>query len=197
MIFQHQWDNMMQNLLKITFLFLLLSAPAFANPTLSIGTTLSLLKINDPDFQYTSNRDQLQLSSVSFALSERINKSPFIASISTNRLINRSVDREVVSKKNGVFFTNKTKIKADTLTIGYQMGRYIPNFGLTNVGVEKSLYYAGKFLMKKQQTALIPSIGLTFIANKDISINSTIIAPNKELNLDAGVVFGVNYNFQL
>ena len=77
------------------------------------------------------------------------------------------------------------------------MGHYIPNIGLTNVGVEKSLYYAGKFLMKKQQTALIPSIGLTFIANKDISINSTIIAPNKELNLDAGIVFGVNYNFQL
>ena len=81
--------------------------------------------------------------------------------------------------------------------IGYQMGRYIPNIGLTNVGVEKSLYYAGKLSKKKQHTALIPSIGLTFIANKDISINGTIIAPNKELNLDAGVVFGVNYNFKL
>jgi hypothetical protein len=179
-----------------TLLLLLIASSAFAT-TLSIGTTLSFLKINDLDFKYITSRDQLQLSSVSIGLNQRIAKTPFVVGISTNRLINREVSREVKSKKNGAVFTNKTKIEADSVIIGYQLGRYIPNIGVANVGVDKSIYYAGKLAGEKQQHTILGMFGLTYLASKDISITSTIILPNKELNLESGVVFGINYNFGL
>ena len=186
----------MKNIIKLTLTLLFLSSPAFAT-TLSVGTTLSFLNINDPDFEYITNRDQLQLSSVSLGLNQRIAKTPFIVSISTNRLLNREISREVRSKKNGAIFTNKTKTEADSLTVGYQLGRYIPNIGIANVGVDKSIYYAGKLAGEKQQHAILGIFGLTYIASKDISISSTITLPNKELNLESGVVLGINYNFGL
>ena len=184
------------HIIKLTLTLLFLSSPAFAT-TLSVGTTLSFLNINDPDFEYITNRDQLQLSSVSIGLNQRIAKTPFIASISTNRFINREVSREVKSKKSGVVFTNKTKTEVDSFILGYQLGRYIPNVGIANVGVDKSIYYAGKLAGEKQQHTILGIFGLTYIVSKDISITSTFTLPNKELNLEAGVVFGINYNFGL
>jgi hypothetical protein len=189
--------NKIENLIKITLTLLFLSSPAIAGTTLSVGTSLSFLNINDPDFEYTTNSDQLQLSSISIGFNQRVAKTPFIVNISTNRLINREVSREVRSKKNGAIFINKTKTEVDSLSLGYQLGRYIPNAGIANVGVEKSIYYAGKFLGAKQQHAILGIFGLTYIVSKDISITSTFALPNRELNLDAGVVFGVNYNFSI
>ena len=170
---------------------------ANAKVVATIGTSVSFLNINDPQFEYTSNQDQLQLSNLSLGFSQRIAKTPFIASISTNRLINREVSREVKNKNNGAIFTNKTKTEADSLTVGYQLGRYIPNIGIANVGVDKSIYYAGKLAGEKQQHAILGIFGLTYIASKDISISSTFTMPNKELNLESGVVLGINYNFGL
>lgn len=181
----------------IAVIILMLITPSVFASTLSVGTALSFLDITDNDFEYTSNQDQLQLTSINFGINQNISDSPFIATISTNRFINRKITREVRNKKSGKIFTNKTKILADSLSIGYKIGQYIPNIGITNVDVNKSIYYAGELVGAKQQHAILSMFGLTYILNRNMITNITILAPNKELGVKSGIVFGFNYNFEL
>ena len=48
----------MKNLLRIIAALLLLSTPAVAKSSISIGTTMSFLKIDDPNFKYINKLDK-------------------------------------------------------------------------------------------------------------------------------------------
>lgn len=175
---------------KIILIFLLLtSCPAYAG--LQAGFSTNYLKIND---NYSRN---YRFAPPIFNLGYSYNIQALVISATTNRLFNQSVEQQVVSKTNGLAFTSRTKIIADSLIIGYPVKRIIPAIVISNVGVKKSLYRDNKFLGKTEQHAILGGICLTYIYDKDLSLFTTLIAPNKRFNLDYGVSMGINYNFNI
>ena len=181
---------------KIALLLLLFSicSPILANDlTLSVGTSVNYLNINDKNYQYTDN--ELKLSGVNLGAS--YNFKPIIISVFTNRLLLQQNSRQVISKKTGNSFENRTRTKAETLMVGYQVKRFIPAVFIANTNVDKALYKNDTLLRKTKQSALLCGANITYIYDKNFTFSTSIIAPNEELGLDSGLVFGVNYNFSL
>lgn len=168
---------------KLIFIFILFTVcPAFAG--FQIGASTNYLNIND-DYEHNNS-----FSKPSLNYGYNYTYKPFVLAVTTNRLFNQANEQEV--SKNGLTFTNKTKITADTLMIGYA-NRLSPFVFLTNAGVDKSLYRDNKFLGKTEQHSLLYGIGLNYSYDKAITFSTAIIAPNKEQGLEYGLNFSINY----
>lgn len=168
---------------KLFFILFLFTTPAFAG--FQVGVSTNYLNIND-DYEHNNSFGKPSLN-----YGYNYTDKPLVFTLTTNRLVNQA-NSEVV-RKNGLTFESKTKITVDTLSVGYQINRFIPYFLLTNARVEKSLYY-NKLLGKSDQYSLLYGIGSTYIYNKDFNFNASLIAPNKEQGLEYGVNFSINYN---
>lgn len=168
---------------RLIFIFILFTSPAYAG--FQAGISTNYLNIND-DYKHSNS-----FSKPSLSYGYNYSYKPLVLTLTTNRLVNQN-NNEVV-RKNGLAYESKTKITADTLTLGYQLNRFIPYVLLTNARVEKSLYY-NKLLGKSDQYSLLYGIGSTYIYNKDFNFNASLIAPNKEQGLEYGVNFSINYN---
>ncbi|MGL5113594.1 MAG: hypothetical protein ACRC6O_13255 [Flavobacterium sp.] len=172
--------------IKSKFIFILIlftGCPVYAG--FQIGASINYLNIND-DYEYNNSFGKPSLNyGYNYAYK------PLVISVITNRLVNQSNSENV--KRNGLTFESKTKITADTLTLGYQLNRFIPYVFLTNAGVEKSLY-RDKFLGKTEQYSILSGFGTTYLYNKDFNFNASLLTPNKEQGLEYGVNFSINYN---
>ena len=169
---------------KFIFIFILFTGcPAFAG--FQVGASTNYLKIND-DYEHSNS-----FSKPSINYGYNYISKPLVFTLTTNRLVNQA-NNEVI-RKNGVAYESRTKITVDTLSVGYQINRFIPYAFLTNARVEKSLYY-NKLLGKTDQYSILYGLGSTFIYNKDFNFNASLIAPNKEQGLEYGVNFSINYN---
>lgn len=172
------------------------ASEAKATITPSIGTSISILNINDSDFNYTSDKDQLQISSINTGFLASEDDTPFVFGLYTNRLIyNRPSVRTVKSKADGQIYTNKVKSKVDTALIGYRYKKYIPAVFISNADVEKSVHDGGQEIGFKSNNTILYGLNLTYLYNKDFNGSVAILAPNEDLDIDAGVVFSINYNF--
>lgn len=191
-------NNMKYIVIFIIGLIALNSNKSLASTSINIGTSLSLLNLSDPNFEYTNNKDQLQIASINLGLTHQLHKSPIIISAFSNKLIfNRAVQREVKSKASGNIYTNKTKVEADTLMMGYQINRFIPAVFVSNVAVDKGIYSNGRMIADKKQNSIVKGFNLSYIINRDITSNTAILLPNSKLGIEAGIIFGINYNFNL
>lgn len=187
---------MKKYLIKIIVTLLLLSTPALAKSSISIGTTMSFLKIDDPNFKYINNNDQLQLSSLNLGLHYQPNKTAFVYSVLTNRILNRGVNRQVRSKNNNNIYTNTTKVIADTIMLGYQIRQFIPSVFLSNVNVDKAILINNVY-KHDIKNSFIWGINTTYYLTKNINLTSSIVMPNKKFNINTGIIFGANYIFNL
>jgi hypothetical protein len=165
-------------------MFFFLSLPAYAG--FQVGISTNYLNINDASYERSNSFSKPSLSYGYNYISK-----PLVFTLTTNRLVNQTNSETV--RKNGLAFESKTKITADTLSVGYMLNRFIPYVLLTNARVEKSLY-RDKLLGKSDQYSLLYGIGSTYIYNKDFNFNASLIAPNKEQGLECGVNFSINYN---
>lgn len=178
----------------ITYLILCASSQA-SNLNYSIGTTLSFLKINDPNFKYTNNQDQLQINNISVGLNYKIPDSSFIINAYTNRIIfNKAHTRTVRNKTNGNLSQVKTKVEADTFMLGYDFGKkIIPSFMVGNVTVQKGLYSHNTLTGEKTQHSFYYGLNLSYFIKQDFYLTSSFIAPIEELGLESGVIIGLYY----
>lgn len=169
----------------IKFIILLfLSSPAFAGGF--IGVSVNHLKIND-GYKYESNYQP------SFNFGYNLILDNWVLSASTNRFLNQSVERKAT--KNNITYNSKSKLLADTFSIGYRINRFVISPFLVNATVDKSLYYNDRKLGSTHTTSILSGLNLTYFIDKNISISSAYVAPNQEQSLESGLVLGINYNF--
>lgn len=184
---------MIKNKVILTFFLLFTGYPAYAdNLTLSLGTSVNYLKINDPNYHYKS---EPKLNNINIGLNY-IAK-PFVISATSNRFLLQETSQQIISKKNGVSFENRTRTTADILSVGYQVGRFIPSVFISNAQVYKSLYHNDTFLGKTKQSSFIYGLNVNYFYDNNLSFSTAILAPNKELGLETGIVLGINYNFNI
>lgn len=175
------------NKIIILILFLFIGCPAYAG--FQAGLSTNYLKVSD-DYKHNTN-----FNNPNFNLGYNYSIQPLLITATTNRLFNQTSEQPV--SKNGLTFTSKTKIIADTIMIGYPIKRTILGLLASNVGVKKSLYRDNRFIGKTEQHAILGGIYLAYNYDKDLNLYTAFIAPNKRLDLDYGVSVGVNYNFNL
>lgn len=110
-------------------------------------------------------------------------------SVQTNRISNFVQKDFVKSKQNGKAYELKSRLTADSVSLGYKFGRFNPAFAISNVRLEKTLD------KRKINHALIYSLNVNYFFNKNISMATAIIAPNKELGLTRACLLSINYFF--
>lgn len=181
----------MQKIILICFLFFCFCQELWAAPRLYLGTSIIKSDINDPNFKFV-NEKELNINSLNVGLFDSYKN--FTLSIQTNRLINYSVTRSVVSQ-NGTMYQNKSKMINDTVLIGYRLERFIPSVLVSNAKLNKSLWYKGNYIAGQTNNTLLYGVNFGYLLTKNINANLFLIAPNKELNLKSATGISLNYLF--
>ncbi len=109
--------------------------------------------------------------------------------IQTNRISNFVQKDFVKNKQNGKAYELKSRLTADSVSIGYKFGKFNPTFAISNVRLEKTID------KRKINHALIYSLNLNYFFGKNVSVATAVIAPNKELGLTSAGLISFNYYF--
>lgn len=182
----------------LIFILLLFSFNARAdNLKLLVGTSIDYFNINDPHYRYVNNTDQLEISSLNVGLSYRIVNTHFVNSVTTNWFLNTPVSREVQSKSSGIDFESKSKTNYIADNIGYQIGKFTSGLFIAYTSINKKLYYQNSLVGQSNTHTAIYGATVSYSYNQDIKLCSSIVAPNKDLHIDTGFIFGVNYYFNI
>lgn len=169
--------------MKIMLIFLLffLTKNSLANPYLS--TSILYQKNHDKSF-YLQEKVSPTLSAGYFTTFKNMT-----ATIQTNRISNFVQKDFVKNKQNGKAYELKSRLTADSMSIGYKFGRFNPAFAISNVRLEKTID------QRKINHALIYSLNLNYFFGKNISVATAVIVPNKELGLTSAGLISLNYFF--
>ena len=169
--------------MKIMLIFLLffLTKNSFANPYLSAGI---MYQKSQDKFFYLQEKISPTLSAGYFTTFKNIT-----TSVQTNRISNFVQKDFVKSKQNGKVYELKSRLTADSISLGYRFGRFNPAFVVSNVRLERTL---GD---RKINHAFIYSLNVNYFFNKNISISTAIVSPNKELGLTSAGLLSINYFF--
>lgn len=169
--------------MKIMLFFLLffLTKNSLASPYLSGGVLYQ--KHYDKSF-YLQEKISPTLSAGYFTNFKNIT-----GTIQTNRISNFVQKDFVKNKQNGKAYEIKSRLTADSVSIGYKFGKFNPTFAISNVRLEKTID------KRKINYALIYSLNINYFFNKNTSMATAIIAPNKELGLTSAGLISFNYYF--
>lgn len=165
----------------------------FAKISYNVGTTLSFLNISDK-YKFSHQNEQFQLTNLNIGLNYNYNKNPIIFSLATNRLLNRPSIREVVDSKNNKFI-NKTKTIADTIIISYVYKNTSTGLFISNVNLQKSIFYKGNLAGHKINNIIITGLNINYFFVSKYYTSLSILAPKKEIGLNSGLILGLNYQF--
>ena len=165
----------------LIFLLFFLTKNSLANPYLSTGIL------------YQKNHDK------SFYLQEKIsptlsvgyftNFKNITGTIQTNRISNFVQKDFVKNKQNGKAYELKSRLTADSFSIGYKFGKFNPAFAISNVRLEKTL---GN---RKINHAFIYTLNVNYFFAKNVSVATTLVKPNRELGLTSAGLISLNYFF--
>jgi hypothetical protein len=167
--------------IMLFLLFLFFTKNSLASPYLSTGIL------------YQKNHDK------SFYLQEKI--SPTISvgyfttfknltgTFQTNRISNFVQKDFVKNKQNGKAYELKSRLTADSISIGYKFGKFNPAFAISNVRLEKTID------KRRINYALIYSLNINYFFAKNISVATALVAPNRELGLTSAGLISLNYFF--
>jgi hypothetical protein len=169
--------------MKIILIILLffLSKNSFANPYLSVGTVYQ--KQNDKSF-YLKEKI-LPTASIGYFT----NIKNLTATIQTNRISNFVNKEFIKNKKDGKAYELKSRLTADTMSIGYKFGKFNPAIFISNVKLEKTI------TKRKINHALIYGLNFNYFYAKNIGVATAIVAPNDELGLAIAGLLSLNYFF--
>ena len=172
--------------LYITLLVLTIN-DAFAG--LSVGTSISYHKINDPNFEYEREfEDVNKLKSINVSYVHHIDD--IVLSVGTNRLINAESKRKI--RIGGRLFNSSSSVEYDVITAEVRMGRWIPSLFLSNVTVEREIKDLNKY---QSNTSFVYGPAVGYMLSQKIVISLNYLMPNNELYLEGGSSLGINYNF--
>ena len=163
------------------FLLFFLTKNSLANPYLSGGVLYQ--KHYDKSF-YLQEKVSPTLSAGYFTNFKNIT-----ATIQTNRISNLVQKDFVKNKRNGKAYELKSRLTADSMSIGYKFGKFNPAFAISNVRLEKTLE------KRKINHALIYSLNVNYFFAKNISVATALVAPNRELGLTSAGLISLNYFF--
>lgn len=169
--------------MKIMLFFLLffLTKNSFASPYLSGGVMYQ--KSHDKSF-HLQEKVSPTLSAGYFTNFKNIT-----GTIQTNRISNFVQKDFVKNKQNGKAYELKSRLTADSFSIGYKFGKFNPAFVISNVRLEKTLD------SRKINHALIYSLNLNYFFGKNVSVATALVAPNRELGLTSAGLLSLNYFF--
>ena len=169
--------------MKIMLFFLLffLTKNSFASPYLSGGVMYQ--KSHDKSF-HLQEKVSPTLSAGYFTNFKNIT-----GTIQTNRISNFVQKDFVKNKQNGKAYELKSRLTADSMSIGYKFGKFNPAFAISNVRLEKTLD------TRKINHALIYSLNLNYFFGKNVSVATALVAPNRELGLTSAGLLSLNYFF--
>lgn len=169
--------------MKIMLIFLLvfLTKNSLASPYLSGGVMYQ--KSHDKSF-HLQEKVSPALSAGYFTTFKNIT-----ASVQTNRISNFVQKDFVKNKQNGKAYELKSRLTADSVSIGYKFGKFNPAFVVSNVRLEKTLD------SRKINNALIYSLNLNYFFAKNVSVATALVAPNRELGLTSAGLISLNYFF--
>lgn len=166
---------------KISIIFLILTQNAFAGAFLTAGAVYS--KSTDDSF-YMQEKTSINASYGYFFLA-----SNYTFTISSNRLVNKTQNQFIQSKTTGKAYELKTRLRADSLLIGYKFKRFNPAIVVSNARLERTL------TARKVNNALLYGLNVNYFIDKNYSISGTYIAPNKEFGLVGAGLLSINYFF--
>lgn len=113
----------------------------------------------------------------------------YTLTIQTNRLINKTNTQFTQNKANGKSYELKTRLRADTLLIGYKFKRFNPAIVLTNARLERNI------TSRQVNNTILYGLNINYFIDKNYSISGTYIAPNKEFGLIGAGLLSINYFF--
>lgn len=164
-----------------------------ANAAFTFGTSFTYSKINHPDYKYSNDSDQLKAilrsAGLNLGYMKEINK--INIGVHTNRLLNRSVNRE--ARANGRIYRNKTKIIYDALSVGYRINKVIPSLFIANTEVKKKLYYNNQLLGKQDNHVYTYGASLNYLLNGGTLLGVSYVAPNEEVGLEGALGLTINF----
>lgn len=169
--------------MKIMLFFLLVffTKNSLASPYLSGGVMYQ--KSHDKSF-HLQEKVSPTLSAGYFTNFKNIT-----GTIQTNRISNFVQKDFVKNKQNGKAYELKSRLTADSMSIGYKFGKFNPAFAISNVRLEKTLE------TRKINHALIYSLNLNYFFGKNVSVATALVAPNRELGLTSAGLLSLNYFF--
>lgn len=172
--------------MRLATLFIILAiltSNANAKPFINVST--NHLKINDGYKYETKYRP-------SFAFGYSILVDDYFLTITTNRL-NLGINKKAT--KNDITYNSYSKINADTLSVGIKHRNITYSAFVANTEVRKKLFHNGNLLGIKKQHSFIYGLNFNYFLNKHLALNTALIAPNQEFDLDGGINVGINYFF--
>lgn len=163
------------------------------NFNFNLGLSTFYTNIKDPNYSFVNKYESVGNVNFSAGITKTFDK--INITLQTNRLGNHYVKRAVINNKTGKTLQNHSKLTADTLLIGYRYKRIIPAFIVSNIKLEKSLYYNSIFQGKSKQNTTLTGLNLAYFITKNINSSIFYIMPNKKIYLKNSFGLGINYIF--
>lgn len=167
--------------IMLFFLLVFFTKNSLASPYLSGGVMYQ--KSHDKSFHLQEKVSPV-LSAGYFTIFKNIT-----ANVQTNRISNFVQKDFVKSKQNCKAYELKSRLTADSMSIGYKFGKFNPAFAISNVRLEKTLD------SRKINHALIYSLNVNYFFAKNVSVATALVAPNRELGLTSAGLLSINYFF--
>ena len=166
------------SIIVLNFLFI---KNAFAGAFLSTGAVYSKSKDNSFYMQPQTN--------INASYGYFLKANNYTLTFQTNRLINKTQNQFIQSKANGKAYELKTRLRADSLLLGYKFKRFNPSIVVSNARLERTL------TERKVNNALLYGLNFNYFIDRNISLSTTYIAPNKEFGLVGAGLVSINYLF--
>jgi len=174
--------------------FLLYNKILYAkNFNVNLGLSTFYANIKDPRYTFVNKYESVGNVNFSAGITKTFDK--INITLQTNRLGNHYVKRAVINNKTGKTLQNHSKLTADTLLVGYRYKRIVTAMFLSNIKLEKSLYYNNILQNKSKQNTILTGLNLAYFITKNISSSVFYIMPNKKIYLKDSFGLGINYIF--
>ena len=163
------------------------------NFNVNLGLSTFYTNIKDPNYSFVNKYENVGDVNFSFGVGKTFDK--ISLSLQTNRLGNRFIKRSVIDNKTQKTLQSNSKVNVDTLLIGYRFNRIVPAIMVSNVELEKLLYYNNILQGKSKQNTILTGLNLAYLITKNISSSVFYILPNTKIYLKDSFGLGINYIF--
>lgn len=166
---------------KISLILLLSCQTAFAGVVLS-GSAINT-RFNDKDFILQNN------AAIAASYGYFLAKDNYTVTIQTNRFLESNNKQFVISRANGKTYELKSKLRTDSLLIGYKFKQFNPSVIITNSRLRRKISHA------KVNNSLLYGLNINYFMSKNHSISASYILLNKEFGLSSAVLLSINLFF--
>lgn len=171
--------------------------PTFAKPLTIKGNftkSINYLNIKDPDFKIINNNEQLgsvKDNLQTFNAGFSIYKNKFSLSLTSNRLANGQTSKTVISRKTGIHYLSRSRLRTDVLNLGYVYKRFLGSILIVNAKLDKELLYKNELVAQTSKSAIMKGFNLGYFVTRKDMISTYYLFKEKEFDIKD--VIGVSY----